>query len=202
MPLSWTSLFRVFVLLLMAAHVFYMYAFARMLQEIVGLDPPGMLASSSFALVLLVPLVPAVAIPDLPVIIRDYFGRRRWRQGLCAKCGYSLMRGSSSDCPECGTDRRKEPSTFQFGWPTARRFTMMAVSAWFIGCVAAEGWANLDEAQFAREAEAFVQVGQSQVEQYSRPRRWPMQDKKLYYTHFEGVTAYSPDLDLGQRRTD
>ena len=28
---------------------------------------------------------------------------RRWRQGLCPRCGYSLTGNASGTCPECGT---------------------------------------------------------------------------------------------------
>ena len=102
MPLSWTAIFRMTVLLLMAAHVFYLYAFARMLQEIVGLDLAAVLASSSFALVMLTPLAPAMVLPDIPQMVRCQVGRRRWLQGRCAVCGHSLLaaRGGTLLAPE------------------------------------------------------------------------------------------------------
>ena len=194
MPVSWTTIFRLVVMLLMATHVFYLYAFARTLQEMVGLDFFTVLASGSFALVMLVPLVWAVALPDLPCIIRNHLGRRRWLQGRCADCGYFLLQAKGGGtCPECGADRG-EPVAFVLGWPTARRFAVLAVGAWLMGCVAAEGWATLDEATFAREAE--IHLSSAAADQYTRPRRWPMHDKALYYSASDGVTAYSPELVL------
>ncbi len=194
--MSWTTIFRLLVMLLMASHVFYLYTFARTLQEITGLDLAAVLASGSFALVMLVPLVWAVALPDLPDIIRTHRGRHRWLQGRCAECGYSLLQaGGGGSCPECGASRG-EPSAFVFGWPTARRFAVLAAVAWLMGCVAAESWAAMDEVAFAREAE--VHLSSAAVDQYSRPRRWPMHDKTLYYSTMDGVTAYSPQLVLPQ----
>ena len=147
MPVSWTVVFRLFVLLLMAAHVFYLYAFARTLQEIVGPDFPTILASSSFALVMLVPLVWAVVLPDLPEIVRTHRGRGRWLQGRCSRCGYFVLQAEGRSCPECGTDRR-DPGSFRFGWSTVRRFAVLAATAWLLGCVSAECWAVLDERNF------------------------------------------------------
>ncbi len=193
MPVSWTVIFRLFVLLLMAAHVFYLYAFARTLQEIVGPDFPTILASSSFALVMLVPLVWAVVLPDLPEIVRTHRGRGRWLQGRCSRCGYWVLQAQGNSCPECGTDRR-EPGSFRFGWPTVRRFAFLAATAWLVGCVAAESWAVLDEATFAREAVAHVDG--TATKYYNRPRRWPMQDKTLYFSSTDGVTAFSPEFVL------
>lgn len=196
MPVSWTALFRVVVMLLMAAHVFYLYAFARAQQEMIGLDFLTVLASSAFALVMLVPLAWAVALPDLPEIIRSQRCRQRWAQGRCSKCGYPVLYAQGASCPECGHDRG-EPKAFWIGWPTARRFAVLAAVAWVIGCVTAESWAAVDELSFAREAEAHLSSSPSP--RYSRPRQWPMQNMTLYYTSNEGVTAYAPELVLTRR---
>lgn len=188
------------MLLLMAAHVFYLYAFARVQQEIVGLDFPAILASSSFSLIMLVPLAWAVALPDLPEIIRAQRSRFRWSKGECPRCGYPVVHAKGGSCPECGADRA-EPKAFWLGWSTARRFAVLAAVAWLLGCVTAETWAAVDESIFAREAKAHLDV--TAADQYSRPRLWPMQDMTLYYTTVDGVTAYSPKLMLspGPRRT-
>ncbi len=191
MPVSWTVVFRLFVLLLMAAHVFYLYAFARTLQEIVGADLATILASASFSLFMMVQLGWAVVLPDLPEIVRTHRGRVRWLQGRCSRCGYFVLQAEGNSCPECGTDRR-EPGSFQFGWPTVRRFAVLAATAWVVGCVAAESWVGLDEATFAREA--AVHVNGTVTKPYNRPRRWPMQDKTLYFSSTDGVTAFSPEF--------
>jgi hypothetical protein len=193
MPAFLRALVRVVVLLLMAAHVFYVYAFARALQEIVGHDFATVLASSSLALIMLAPLAWMVALPDLPSIIRAHRARRRWLQGRCPRCGSFVIQAVGGACPECGADR-SAPVTCRVGWAAARRLAALALAVWLLGCIAAEGWASLDEAVFAREAEAHVSA--SRDLSYSRPRRWPMQDKTLYYTPTDGVTPYSPELIL------
>jgi hypothetical protein len=193
MPVSWTAVFRVALSLLIAAYVFFWYAFARMRQEMVGLDFATVLASASFALVMLVPLAPATALPDVPVLVRSELGRRRWRQGRCAVCGHSLLEGRSGTCPECGAERA-EPE-FRLGWGTVRRFAALSVVAWAIGCTVAESWTWMDESSFAREAPEQIT---RDVNHYSRARRWPMGDRNLYYSRADGVTAYAPRLVLPQ----
>ncbi len=193
MPVSWASLFRLLVLLVMAAHVFYLYAFARTQQEIIGLDFFAILASSSFSLVMLVPLAWAVALPDLPEIIRSQRNHHRWAQGECARCGYPVLHARGGACPECGADRN-EPKAFWLGWATARRFALLAAVAWLVGCLAAESWAEVDESSFAREAVAHLE--DTRAGRYSRPRIWPMQNMTLYYNRMDGVTAYSPEMIL------
>ncbi len=193
MPMSWTAIFRVVMLLLMAAHVFYLYAFARMLQEVIGTDFRTVLASSSFALVMLVPLTWAVAVPDLPQILRAHRARRRWLRGNCPGCNYFLLSTTGTGCPECGADRA-EPRPFEFGWSMVRRFAALAVVAWVLGCVAAESWTVLDETSFARAAPAHVDG--TVTHRYSRQRRWPMHGKRLYYSTTDGVTAFFPEFVL------
>jgi hypothetical protein len=183
------------VLLLVAGYVFYLYAFARGLQEIVGRDFTTVLASCSFSLVLLVPMVWVVALPDLPRILWTHRARRRWLQGLCPKCGLFVLHEEGSVCPECGADRSL-PASFRPGSVEVRRLAVIALAAWFLGCIASETWASLDETVFAREAEAHVSA--SPDDEYSRPRRWPMQDQTLYYTQADGVMPYAPDIVLRQ----
>lgn len=187
------ALGRLIVLLLMSAVVFYLYAAARGMQDIVGPDFATVLASCSFALILAVPLAWVVALPDLPRIILGHRARQRWQAGRCPACGYYLIQARGSACPACGAER-SEPVTLLPGPALARQLAVLALAAWLIGCVAAEGWASLDEAAFAREAEAHVST--SSATRYDRPRRWPMHEQTLYYSSTDGVTAYSPDMIL------
>ena len=191
--MSWTAIVRVVVLLAIAAHVFYQYAFARAFQEIVGVGFPTILASSAFALVMLVPLAWAVALPDLPEILLNHRARRRWLRGRCSKCNYFVLYEEGINCPECGT-ARTEPGSFQFGWSTVQRFVLLAAAAWVVGCVGAESWAVTDEAAFAREAAAHTLA--TTTYDYSRPRRWPNQYQTLYFSSSRGVTAFEPELVL------
>ncbi len=195
--MPWTAIVRTVVLLLMAAHVFYFYAFARAQQEIVGVDFPTVLASSAFALVMLVPLAGAVVLPDLPEIVRNHRACRRWQRGRCSMCNYLLLYDEGANCPECGTTR-DEPDSFEFGWPTVQRFVLLAAAAWAVGCIGAESWAVLDEVAFVREGEAQVSVTTAK-DPYSRPRRWPNQDQTLYFSSSSGVTAFAPQLVLDQK---
>ncbi len=194
--MPWTAIVRTVVLLLMAAHVFYFYAFARAQQEIVGVDFPTVLASSAFALVMLVPLAGAIVLPDLPEIVRNHRARRRWQRGRCSMCNYLLLYEEGANCPECGTTRG-EPGSFEFGWSTVQRFVLLAAAAWAVGCIGAESWAVLDEVAFAREGEAHVST-MTAKDAYSRPRRWPNQDRTLYFSSSSGVTAFAPQLVLDQ----
>ena len=133
MPVSWELLFRAIVALLMTAHVFYFYLFARAREATAG-------GSALFALAMLVPLAWAVAISDLPEIYRRGRRHRRWEQGRCPGCGYPVRAGGGDGgCPECGTSM-DEPRPYRFTWATIRRFAFLVAAAWVIGCGAAETW--------------------------------------------------------------
>ncbi len=194
--MSWTAIVIAVELLLIAPHVFYINAISREPQDILGVDFHTVLASSAFALIMLVPLAWAVVLPDLPEIIRNHRGRRRWQRGRCSMCDYPLLYEQGASCPECGTTRG-EPGSFEFGWSTVQRFVLLAAAAWAVGCIGAESWAVLDEVAFAREGEAHVST-MTVKDAYSRPRRWPNQDRTLYFSSSSGVTAFAPQLVLDQ----
>jgi hypothetical protein len=190
-----TGMLRVVALLLMAAWGFFLYAAARASQEVVGLDFATVLASCSFALVLSAPLAWIVAVPETPRVVRACRDRRRWLQGRCPGCGAFVAYARGTACPECGADRaRPRPSPLSAAM--AKRLAALALAGWLLGAVAAEVWASWDEAHFARQAEAYVSA--SADTSYSRPRRWPMHDKMLYYTPADGVTPFSPWIILSE----
>ncbi len=186
MPVSLTTLFRAAVVLAMAWFVFLMDLFARAMNGVVGMTPSGLVGLSLYGLLFLLPLVWAVALPDLPEMLRRQAGRRRFERGRCGACGYPLGDHAGVACPECGAPRRP-PEPFSFGWPIVRRFVLLALVAWVLGCTAAETWAWLDEQSFAVEAAKYTGPGA-----YSRPRRWPDYGARLWDVPGEGISGRPP----------
>ena len=173
----------------MALHVFFMYCYARVISAVVGHDVTELAGAALFSLAMLIPLVWAVVLPDLPEIIRRHLARRRWSQGYCPACGYVIAGAGGAACPECGGSR-DEPEPYRFGWDTAVRFAGLALGAWVVGSVAAQTWITIDENQFRREAQVSPVVAAGTT--YSRPRIWPMSEARLFYSVPEGVAAVPP----------
>ena len=63
--------------------------------------------------------VPAFGFPVLVVLRRPLRRWRRWRNGLCLKCGYDLSGAPEPRCPECGTVTRQGRRGL---WRTCGRF--------------------------------------------------------------------------------
>ncbi len=138
MPVSLTAAVRGIVVLLMAAHVCCQYGLAGTISEPGG-PSQRVLMCSLFALAMLVPLAVGMAVPDLPEIFRRSVGHRRWAAGRCSECAYPVEASASDACPECGSAVR-EPAPYRFGWGTVRRFVILALVAWLVGCLAGETW--------------------------------------------------------------
>lgn len=177
------------VVLLLAAHVFYMYSTARGMGETFGFHPGTSIIACLFALAMLVPLVWAVFLPDLPEFLSQHVQpRRRWKRGQCPGCGYD-RRGLQhqhddstfpSVCPECGSTLR-EPEGWQVSSSTIRRFVAINLLAWLLGCAAGEAWMRIDERDFRREVD--LRLGQGDTSNYTRARRWPNANDALLYRH-------------------
>ncbi len=187
MPISLANLFRVVVVLVMAVHVFHMYCLARMMDEGVGLELSTVIRSASFAMVMMIPLAWAVALPELPEIVTRFRSHQRWRRGQCSRCGYQLTGIERSTCPECDAARR-EPEGYDLGWPTVRRFLLLVVLAWALGSTAAELWTWDDERRFGEEVQRHLTAGQDG--DYSRARRWPSENGGLVYDPERGILAH------------
>lgn len=192
MPLSFATIFRLGVLVLMIGHVFYMYCLARVMGHTFGFDVATTVFSALFAFGLLIPLVWAVGIPELPEFYtRTVRARRWWKAARCTGCGYPMRQLRGTSCPECGlADARREPSPYRLGAVPIRRFAAMGLMAWVIGCLAGETWLQVDEAGFRREvAECSINAF---VKSRSRARAWPNAQFHLWYTAEGGFTAEEP----------
>ena len=166
---TFSNLFRAVIVLLLTAHVFCMYSLARSMSGDFGLDVGTAVLAALFALVLLVPLVWAVAVPDAPEMYLRVLRARKWRtEGRCPECGYRCG-AEQTVCSECGTALRA-PAEYRITGGTVRRYLVMNLLAWVVGCGVAETGIRADESMFRRETARFAAEGD---EQYSRPRRWP-----------------------------
>jgi hypothetical protein len=166
---SWSNLFRTGFVLLMAGHVFVMYSLARTQQHGFGFDLNTAILSTLFALLMLLPLAPAIALSDLPEAYKRAARRRRWSTGLCPACRYPVAPSGGDICQECGM-RMIEPEPYRFTWAMARRFPIFALVARIAGSIASEGWLLADEAAFRGEAEDEALKGGRGL---LRDRRWP-----------------------------
>lgn len=162
-------MFRTVFVLLMAGHVLVMYSLARTQQHGFGFDLNTAILSTLFALLMLLPLTPAIALSDLPEAYIRAARRGRWSTGLCPSCRYPVAPSGGDICQECGTPMI-EPDPYRFTWSMARRFAIFALIAWIAGSVASEGWLLADEATFRNEAEAQAAQGHISL---ARERRWP-----------------------------
>ena len=167
--MSWTNLFRTVFVLLMAGHVLVMYSLARTQQHGFGFDLNTAILSTLFALLMLLPLAPAVALSDLPEVYSRTVRRRRFENGLCPTCRYPVASSGGNVCQECGRPMIA-PERYRFTWAMARRFAAFALIAWIAGSIASEGWLIADEAAFRKEAEAEALKGRGSL---LRDRRWP-----------------------------
>jgi len=187
MPISLPNLFRVVIMLVLGAHVFYMYSMARTISETVGISPATIAVASLFALIMLISLVWAVALPEFPEMYLRHVRARRWfEQGRCPECGYPTTATRTVRCSECGREL-VPPVTYAVSWRTVRLFILINVLAWSIGCTAAESWALVDEQRFRAEAVAYVDT--ENQETYHRARWWPNHTGRLIYSEQTGVTA-------------
>jgi len=197
MPLTLGSLFRLLVLAILAVHVFAMYCLARTWGGQFGFHPGQTILAAIFALIMLVPLLWAVTVPEWPEIYARHFrARRRWKRHRCPACSYDL-RGRidglgdehGQPCPECGA-AFSEPEPYAFTPSIFRRFIVINALAWIIGCAAGEVWLGADERAFELEARQASGSGESSL---IRNRRWPGVGE-LIWTQRDGISTSTEKL--------
>jgi hypothetical protein len=194
-PISFATIFRAIVLLVLTVHIFYMYCTARGMGEHFGFDLSTTIISALFALAMLVPIVWAVFLPDVPEFISQHVRPRwRWKRGQCPACSYDRRGLPNSDepCPECG-EALREPASWRVTRHTVRRFIAINVFAWMIGCWAGEVWMENDERNFRREVETSI----GSASDHRRSRRWPNHEQKMSYLHGDGY--FGGDKQLSRR---
>jgi hypothetical protein len=138
MPLRWATLFRIAVLLALSAHEMVMYRLARTLSGPALHDASDIILAGLFAFAMLVPLVWAVTLPELPEIYTRVVRARRWyRQGRCPNCGYEIGSEAIERCPECGKTIAP-PREYAVTSATIWRYAFMNGTAWLVGCMVGE----------------------------------------------------------------
>jgi hypothetical protein len=181
-PVTFAFIFRMLVMLVLATHVFYMFCTARGMSGTFGFRPGTFVIACLFAMAMLIPLIWAVFVPDLPVYFSQHMiPRRRWERGRCPACGYDRHGlNDSPSCPECG-GAFEEPGRWEGGPETVRRFLMLNVLAWVIGCGVGEAWMQIDEHAFRSEVRARAAGGNTA--HWSRARRWPNANSSLIFRY-------------------
>jgi hypothetical protein len=184
MPLPIATIFRLFVLLALTAHVFYMYCLARTSGEMFGFDIGRFLLAAGFALVMLLPMCWAVAIAELPeMYTRHWRARHRWTHNRCPQCGYLRTDETRiTTCPECGS-ALVEPEPYKLDRRAIRRYVSVVLMAYVLGVATAEVWISVDEAEFRSDVYskdflapwlALESTGVRSTEWFIRDRRWPL----------------------------
>lgn len=192
MRLSFANLFRAGVLLILAAHVFYMYALGRTQQETFGFDFGATIIAGLFALAMLIPLIWAVTLPELPEIWQRHVrARHRYDRGRCVACDYPVTASAARACPECGR-AIAPPRAYHVSARTIRLFIAFNLAAWMLGCAAAESWILLDEHHFRAEALAWQErtPTRAPMEVFIRPRAAPNGHAMLSFRPKSGFAAH------------
>jgi len=138
MPISWATLFRSLVLFALTAHEFVMYNLAREFSDSPKNSAGDVVLAALFALVMLIPLVWAVTLPELPEIYTRVVRAKRWfAHGRCPSCGYVIGNNAFKLCPECGSTF-EAPREYAVTKATIWRYVFFNLSAWVLGCTLGE----------------------------------------------------------------
>lgn len=191
---------RLALLAIVAAYFFVSYCILRALLAEYGVAASTIAKAAIATAAMATFIVWAVPLADLAEIAhRHLLPQRRAAKGRCAACGYDL-RERSARCPECGY-HGPTPGPWQLQWSSARRFAIMLLLGWILGCVAGESWIHADERRFAAESAAAIAAeaariaarrGSGGIEPYRRPRIWPAQFAILEAEPDGSIAALDP----------
>ena len=191
---------RLALFAIVAAYFFMSYCILRALLAEYGVAIATIAKAAIATAAMATFIVWAVPLADLAEILhRHLLPQRRAARGRCAACGYYLREGGAR-CPECGFDG-PTPGPWHLKWSSARRFSIMLLFGWLLGCAAGEAWIAADERRFSQEAAALLEAqaaraiarGQSQVvDPYQRPRIWPAQFAMLIAESDGSIVAIDP----------
>jgi hypothetical protein len=184
MQFTKSTLFRLIIILLLAGHVFYMYCTARTMRETFGAEVMTILPAAGFGLLMLIPFLWLVCVPEFPEILqRHTFGPRRARAGKCPWCGYPASQAKATTCAECGRSTAM-PEPYEWRWHVVRLFLVMNIAAWIIGCAAGELLVGMDERAFVNDVEDVERdpeiTGTNRRVVLFRERRWPSNATMVY----------------------
>jgi hypothetical protein len=193
--MSWALIFRIVVVIGLSAHVAWSYAIARTIDASFGARSAIVVLGAIFALFMLVPMVWAITLPDWPEIwTQQVRGRRRWNRGQCPSCGYPRA-ADPGVCSECGAPL-VEPRGYRISGRTVRRYAVVNLVAWVLGCGLTEAWLSADEAAFRVEVEQRISDGRMPTGSggfYGRKARFP-RGQVFIWDPEKGFSA-GPDLN-------
>ncbi|MCZ6835588.1 MAG: hypothetical protein O7G85_07425 [Planctomycetota bacterium] len=172
-PLTMGNLFRILVLGVLALHVFAMYCLAQSWSGKFGFHTGQTVLAVVFSLIMLIPLLWAVTLPEWPeIFVKSFRARKRWKQNFCPECNYDLheiVSGKIEVCSECG-EPFVEPEPYVFSFRMVRRYMLINLLAWVLGSIGGALWIQFDERAFAKQVEVESVQGYNWT---SRARRWP-----------------------------
>ena len=125
MPLRFATIFRMIVILALAAHAFFMYSIARVLRDEFGIGVTAFIVTAFFALAMMVPMVWAAWLPDAPEAYSHWRASRRWANRCCPACNYDIAHIDNKVCPECGASL-VEPPRYELSFRTQAKSTNRA----------------------------------------------------------------------------
>ncbi len=191
---------RLALFAVVATYFFMCYCILRALLAEYGVATSTIAKAAIATAAMATFIVWAVPLADLAEILhRHLLPQRRAARGRCAACGYDLREGGTR-CPECGFEG-PTPVPWHLKWSSARRFSIMLLLGWILGCVAGEAWIASDERRFRQEAHVAFEAetaraiarGQaSAADPYQRPRVWPAQFATLLAESDGSIVAIDP----------